>query len=142
MKIQNVNTDNQLYVGNLSKYVSDELLFNTFYKYGTIASVKVMKDALTKKSRGFGFVNFVNPMAAIRTQKAMDGKRLFGRNIIVCLQSKQRSLQKENNIIVYDLPPITEDELRKELAEYGGIFSIKISENKSQEDVVEHNKKL
>jgi len=43
----------------------------------------VKLDQETNKSRGFGFVEFVNPEDAIKAQKAMDGQEIMGRAVKV-----------------------------------------------------------
>jgi len=47
-----------LYIKNLSPDIDDDKLKSMFENYGTITSAKVMVDAQTNKSRGFGFVAF------------------------------------------------------------------------------------
>ena len=49
-----------LYVGNLDEAVHEEQLFSHFSKYGPLHSIKIVKDRNTGKSRGFGYVNFLN----------------------------------------------------------------------------------
>lgn len=39
--------------------------------YGYIRSIKIMKHLISKKSRGFGFINFSRPEDALAAQKAM-----------------------------------------------------------------------
>ena len=53
-----------VYVKNFGKDFTDELLMETFAVFGKIVSAKVMRDRITGKGRGFGFVNFETPEAA------------------------------------------------------------------------------
>jgi len=46
----------QLFVANIPWDATEQDLQNLFQKYGNVVSVKVMKDLLTGRSRGFGFV--------------------------------------------------------------------------------------
>jgi RNA recognition motif-containing protein len=72
----------KLYVGNLSYQVDDEVLREAFAKIGEVQSARVIKDAETGRSRGFGFVE----MADADAEKAitqLNGTNLLDRAIIV-----------------------------------------------------------
>ena len=45
-----------IYVGNLSKDVTDDDLQGLFSEFGQIKSVKVIRDLFSGESKGFGFV--------------------------------------------------------------------------------------
>jgi len=45
-----------IYVGNLSREISEEDLREAFEVFGKVASVTVIKDKFSGESRGFGFV--------------------------------------------------------------------------------------
>lgn len=45
-----------LYVGNLSYKANEHIVKELFEKYGTVVSVRLMKDKRTGKRKGFGFV--------------------------------------------------------------------------------------
>lgn len=59
----------KLFIGGLSFETTDEKLLEYFSQYGQVASAVVMRDAVTKRSRGFGFVCFKDNTAA---DKAME----------------------------------------------------------------------
>ncbi len=67
-----------IYVGNLSDDVSDEDLQQAFETFGEIASVTVIKDKFTGKSRGFGFVEMPSEDEAQSAIKGLNGKELKG----------------------------------------------------------------
>lgn len=54
-----------------------------FSKFWEVAFARVKLDQETNKSRGFGFVEFVNPEDAAKAQKAMDGQEIMGRAVKV-----------------------------------------------------------
>jgi RNA recognition motif-containing protein len=81
---------NKLYVGNLSFDVSDADLEQAFSEYGEIASATVIKDRDTNRSKGFGFVEFVQEADAQRAKEAMNGKELGGRALKVDEAKPQR----------------------------------------------------
>jgi hypothetical protein len=71
-----------VYVGNLSFETSKHDLYNLFRKYGKVHSSRVMFDRVTRKSRGFGFVE-MNSDAADEAIADLDGVDFSGRNIRV-----------------------------------------------------------
>ena len=50
----------KLFIGGLSLNTTDEGLREFYQQFGNIVDCIVMRDAMTKKSRGFGFVTFSN----------------------------------------------------------------------------------
>lgn len=72
-----------IYVGNLSRKVSEEQLKQTFEPYGMVESVKIIKDKLTGMSRGFGFVVMPNDDEAQAAMAALNNQAIEGRNISV-----------------------------------------------------------
>ncbi len=72
-----------IYVGNLSREVSDEDLMTEFSAYGKVKSVKVIRDLFSGDSKGFGFVEMV---VATEAQKAIDElntKEVKGKKLVV-----------------------------------------------------------
>mmetsp|Transcript_54657 Transcript_54657/g.98148 ORF Transcript_54657/g.98148 Transcript_54657/m.98148 type:complete len:324 (-) Transcript_54657:39-1010(-) len=53
-------TTDKIFVGGLPVDTSDEALRSYFEVYGTLVDVVVMKDRMTQKPRGFGFVQYDN----------------------------------------------------------------------------------
>lgn len=74
---------NKLFVGNLPWTTDDAALMEMFAPYGEIISARVMTDKFTGRSRGFGFVEFVNEADAQKAVEALDGTDLGGRQIVV-----------------------------------------------------------
>lgn len=72
-----------IYVGNLSRDVTDEDLREAFEKYGVVESAKVITDKFTSESRGFGFVEMPSKDEAKEAMTALDSSELKGKNISV-----------------------------------------------------------
>uniref|UniRef100_A0A8C2X3C7 RRM domain-containing protein n=1 Tax=Cyclopterus lumpus TaxID=8103 RepID=A0A8C2X3C7_CYCLU len=75
------NPEGKLFVGGLSFDTDNEMLRGAFEKYGAIENCVVIMDRETSRSRGFGFVTYVNPEDAKDAKDAMDGKDLDNRQI-------------------------------------------------------------
>jgi len=73
----------KIFVGNLSRDVSDEDLLRAFESFGGVESATVVKDKFTGESRGFGFVEMPAVSEARSAITGMNGKELKGRTVNV-----------------------------------------------------------
>ncbi len=73
----------KLYVGNLAFDVTNKDLEDAFAPIGACASVSVIMDRATGKSRGFGFVEMGSSGDAQRAIQQLDGTEINGRAIRV-----------------------------------------------------------
>jgi len=72
-----------IFVGNVSRQVSDTELRAAFEQYGNVTSATIIKDRDTGDSRGFGFVEMENNEEANNAIEKMNGFELKGRKINV-----------------------------------------------------------
>ena len=72
-----------IFVGNLSKDVTDENLQDLFSEFGTVKSVKVIKDLFSGESKGFGFVEMPGLSEAQKAIDVLNTKELKGKKIVV-----------------------------------------------------------
>ena len=72
-----------IYVSNLSFNVQDEDLKEFFTPYGEVTSAKIINDRETGRSRGFGFVEMSDDIAAKKAIAELDGGDVEGRTINV-----------------------------------------------------------
>ncbi|MEW6068576.1 MAG: RNA-binding protein [Nitrospirota bacterium] len=73
----------KLYVGNLSYNIDEETLKGVFAEIGEIESVKIIKDAVTGRSKGFGFVEMTSKEDAQKAISMLNGKTVMERSITV-----------------------------------------------------------
>jgi RNA recognition motif-containing protein len=69
----------RLFVGNLSFDVSDDDLRQAFAEAGSCSSASIVRDRMTGKSRGFGFVEMSTDEEAKRAVSTLNGRDLQGR---------------------------------------------------------------
>ncbi len=72
-----------IYVGNLSRDVTEDDLRQAFEEYGQIETVNIIKDKFSGESRGFGFVEMPAKQEALAAIKESEGKDLKGRTLRV-----------------------------------------------------------
>ncbi len=72
-----------IYVGNLSSDVTDEMIRGAFESFGEVTSAKVIRDKYTGQSRGFAFVEMPAQSQAQTAIKSLNGKELKGKEMKV-----------------------------------------------------------
>lgn len=87
----------KLYIGNLNFDTTDEELEAAFAEFGNVVSAVVVKDRVSGRSRGFGFVEFSDEDSAQSAKAAMDGKELSGRPLRVDEAREQRRERRDND---------------------------------------------
>jgi len=73
----------KLFIGNLDYTVTSEELKQIFSEFGNVIDAVVITDRETRRSRGFGFVEFGSEDEAKKAVEAMNGKDVKGRKINV-----------------------------------------------------------
>lgn len=74
-----------LFVGSLSYSTTDDSLKAHFEQIGEVESARVITDRDSGRSKGFGFVQYVNAEDNQKAIDQLDGKELDGRTISVNL---------------------------------------------------------
>jgi len=73
----------KIYVGNLPYSVDKDGLLEIFSKFGDIVDAVVITDKYTKRSKGFGFVEFADEAAAKKAVSEMNEQEVEGRKLVV-----------------------------------------------------------
>lgn len=73
--------DHRIFCGDLGNEVNDQSLGKIFMKYPSFARAKVVRDPKTSKSRGYGFVSFLDPVDCASAIREMQGKYVGNRPV-------------------------------------------------------------
>merc|ERR1712225_211780 len=133
------------YVKNIPVEVTDEEFRDLFEKFGDVTSASLARDQETNKSRGFGFVNFINHEHAAKAVDELNGKDFKGQDLYVGRAQKKHEREEELrksyeaariekaskyqgvNLYVKNLDDEVDDEKLRELfAPFGSITSAKV----------------
>ena len=140
-----------IYVKNIPTEVTDEEFRELFEKYGDVTSASLARDE-AGKSRGFGFVNFVNHEHAATAVEELNGKEFKGQDLYVGRAQKKHEREEELrksyeaarvekaskyqgvNLYVKNLDDeVDDDKLRELFAPYGAITSAKVMRDTAAE---------
>jgi len=80
----------KLYVGNLSYQMTEDGLRDVFAAIGEVTSAKIVTDAATGRSRGFGFVEMANDEDAGKAIATLNGTNVGDREINVSEAKPQK----------------------------------------------------
>ncbi|KAI1338265.1 hypothetical protein F5Y15DRAFT_137239 [Xylariaceae sp. FL0016] len=84
----------KVYVGGLEWGIEDLDLQAKFESYGTLTNAYVVKDKESRRSRGFGFVEYAEDDAAAKAIEALNETELAGRILLVKMAIQQESGQR------------------------------------------------
>lgn len=73
----------KLFVTGLSFYTSEKTLRAAFEGFGELVEVKIIMDKISKRSRGYAFIEYTTEAAASTALKEMNGKIINGWMIVV-----------------------------------------------------------
>ncbi len=81
----------KLFVGGLSFQTTEDVLADAFAKAGNVTSAVIIKDRMTQRSKGFGFVEMDTEEEAQAAIAMWNGQELDGRRVAV---NEARPLEK------------------------------------------------
>lgn len=84
----------KIYVGNLSYNVTEEALKEVFAPHGEVASAKIITDAATGRSKGFGFVEMTSDESADKAIASLNGTTFMDRTLNVSEARPQRERER------------------------------------------------
>ena len=68
--------DYRIFVGDLGKETSTEMLHKAFQHYKSFAKARVIRKKADNKAKGYGFVSFMDPMDCAKAIREQNGKYL------------------------------------------------------------------
>lgn len=90
--------DHRVFCGDLGNEVTDEVLASAFRKYKSFDKARVVRDKRTGKTKGYGFVSFMDPNDMLKAIKEMNYKYVGNRPIRVLRSKwKDREIDSQRN---------------------------------------------
>lgn len=123
-----------LYVGDLDFNVTDSQLYDVFNQVGQVVSVRVCRDLSTRRSLGYGYVNYSNPQDAARALDVLNFTPLNNKPIRIMYSHRDPSIRKSGmaNIFIKNLDKgIDHKALHDTFSSFGNILSCKVATDAS-----------
>ncbi|KAF9958949.1 Protein phosphatase PP2A regulatory subunit B, partial [Mortierella alpina] len=124
-----------LYVGELDPSVNEAMLFEMFNSVGPVASIRVCRDAVTRRSLGYAYVNFHNVVDGERALETLNYTLIKNRACRIMWSQRDPALRKTGtgNIFIKNLDASIDNKaLHDTFSAFGNILSCNVATEEGQ----------